>query len=52
MYADIIVDITHEKLDKVFQYGVPPRLEGALRVGMEVIVPFGKSNKEIGRAHV
>ncbi len=47
MYADIIVDITHEKLDKVFQYGVPPRLEGALRVGMEVIVPFGKSNKEI-----
>lgn len=47
MYADIIVDITHEKLDKVFQYGIPSELEGVLQIGMEVIVPFGKSNKEI-----
>ena len=28
MYADIIIDITHEKLDKVFQYRVPEELEG------------------------
>ena len=27
MYADIIIDITHEKLDKVFQYRVPEALE-------------------------
>ena len=47
MYADIIVDITHEKLDKVFQYVIPPELEGTLRVGTEVIVPFGRGNKEI-----
>ena len=47
MYADIIVDITHEKLDKVFQYRIPPKLEGALQIGMEVVVPFGKGNKEI-----
>ena len=26
MYADIIIDITHEKLDKVFQYRVPEEL--------------------------
>ena len=31
LYADIIVDISHEKLDKIFQYAVPSRLEGALR---------------------
>ena len=31
MYADIIIDITHEKLDKVFQYRVPEELEGDLR---------------------
>lgn len=46
MYADIIIDITHEKLDKVFQYLVPEELEADLRVGMEVWVPFGRGNKE------
>lgn len=46
MYADIIVDITHEKLDKVFQYRIPSHLEGELSVGMEVVVPFGRGNRE------
>ncbi len=46
-YADIIVDISHEKLDKTFQYKVPERLLGTLEVGMCVTVPFGKSNKLI-----
>ena len=46
MFADIIIDITHEKLDKVFQYRIPPELEGVLQVGMEVVAPFGKGNKE------
>ena len=46
MYADIIIDITHEKLDKVFQYRIPSHLEGMLKVGTEVVVPFGKGNKE------
>lgn len=48
MYADIIIDITHEKLDKVFQYRIPSELEGILEVGTEVIVPFGRGNKEAG----
>lgn len=46
MYAQVIVDITHEKLDRVFEYSVPPRLEGALQIGSEVVVPFGRGNKE------
>lgn len=45
MYANIIIDITHEKLDKIFQYAVPSRLEGALAAGCEVEVPFGKGNR-------
>lgn len=45
MYANIIIDITHEKLDKIFQYAVPPRLEGILEAGCEVEVPFGKGNR-------
>lgn len=46
MYADIIIDITHEKLDKIFQYKIPEGLKDSLQVGMEVTVPFGKGNKE------
>ena len=46
MYADIIIDITHEKLDKIFQYRVPESLEGKLETGMEVLVPFGRGNRE------
>lgn len=46
MYAKVIVDITHEKLDKVFEYSIPSHLEGVLKVGSEVIVPFGKGNRE------
>ena len=47
MYADIIIDITHEKLDKIFQYRIPQMLEEKLTIGMEVLVPFGKGNREI-----
>ena len=46
MYADIIIDITHEKVDKVFQYRIPSELEGHICVGEPVIVPFGIGNKE------
>lgn len=46
-YADIIVDISHEKLDRPFQYRVPARLTDVLEVGMCVRVPFGSGNKLI-----
>ena len=47
MFADIIIDIKHEKLDKIFQYRIPDRLENELKAGMEVIVPFGKGNRPV-----
>ena len=43
-YADIIIDISHEKLDKSFQYLVPEELEPEIQVGMVVSIPFGKGN--------
>lgn len=43
-YADIIVDISHEKVDRPFQYCIPESLKGRIRVGMEVMIPFGKGN--------
>ena len=47
MFAYVIEDIQHEKLDKIFQYRIPEELELKLRPGMEVVVPFGKGNRQI-----
>ena len=33
VYADVIVDITNEKLDRTFQYKVPPELTGEMQSG-------------------
>lgn len=46
MYVQVIIDITHEKLDRVFEYSIPTELEGMLKIGMEVFVPFGKGNRQ------
>lgn len=46
LYADIIINISHEALDKVFAYKVPFSLIQDIRVGQQVVVPFGRSNKE------
>ncbi|MBR1854949.1 MAG: primosomal protein N', partial [Lachnospiraceae bacterium] len=46
-YADVIVDISHEKLDRPFQYRVPERLRGMLEPGACVQVPFGNGNRLI-----
>ncbi|HJD02264.1 MAG TPA: primosomal protein N' [Candidatus Mediterraneibacter excrementavium] len=47
MFADVIVDIQHEKLDKIFQYRIPESMEDRLEPGMQVLVPFGKGNRRI-----
>lgn len=47
MFANIIIDISHEKLDKTFQYAIPERLAGQIEVGMLVSVPFGNGNRKI-----
>lgn len=45
-YADIIIDIAHEKVDRPFQYRIPAVMENELKEGMCVKVPFGAGNKE------
>ena len=47
LYADIIVDISHEKLDRTFQYRVPESLRGRLEPGACVMIPFGNGNRLI-----
>lgn len=44
MYAEIIVDIASEQVDRVFTYRVPEKLP--LLPGMRVKVPFGPREKE------
>lgn len=45
LYADIIVDISHEKLDKIFQFRIPEALQDELKVGMVAEFPFGAGNR-------
>ena len=40
-FADIIVDISIDKLDKTFQYILPDELLGNVEIGSQVNVPFG-----------
>ena len=47
MFANIIVDISHENLDKPFTYNIPTELIDSVGIGNMVIVPFGKSDRLI-----
>ena len=44
-YANIIVDISHEKVDRPFQYKIPESLRGRLETGMCVRIPFGSGDR-------
>lgn len=46
-YANVIVDISHEKVDRTFQYKIKEELKDSLYVGAKVYIPFGKGNKRI-----
>ncbi|MCR4891193.1 MAG: primosomal protein N' [Lachnospiraceae bacterium] len=46
-YADVILEISHEKLDRPFQYRIPGALEERAVPGAKVRIPFGKGNREI-----
>lgn len=46
-FANIIVDISLEKLDRTFQYRVPEELQGILKEGMQVRIPFGNGGRTL-----
>ena len=46
MYAEVIVDIASEQVDRVFTYRVPDAFSGMLFQGSRVRVPFGFREKE------
>ncbi len=47
LFADTIVEISHEKLDRTFQYRVPEELRDKVVPGTLVNIPFGRSGKLI-----
>lgn len=47
LYADIIVDISHENLDKSYQYAVPDNMKEKALIGTLVEISFGRGNRLI-----
>jgi len=45
LFADVILPVP---LDGLFTYSVPQQLEGQVRVGVRVLVPFGRNKTHIG----
>ena len=45
LFADVIVDISQEKLDHTFSYIVPLSMQSLVNIGTVVQVPFGKGNR-------
>ena len=44
-YASIIIDISHENVDRIFQYRIPKEMLKDVRIGSQVCVPFGSGNR-------
>lgn len=47
IFADVIVNISHENLDQIYQYIVKPEQEASATIGAPVMIPFGRGNRKI-----
>ena len=47
LYANIIIDISQEKLDKTFQYRIPHGMRAAVLPGVPVLIPFGRGDRRM-----
>ncbi len=47
LYADVIVDISVESLDRTYQYRIPDGYDERIVIGSQVIIPFGAGNRKI-----
>ncbi len=45
LYADVIIDISVSRLDKIFQYRVPKELIPEAMAGRQALVPFGPGDR-------
>ncbi len=47
MFAKVIINISNENVDRPFDYLIPEDLTDKIKVGSQVMVPFGKTNRLI-----
>ena len=45
LFADVIIDISHENLDRTYQYLVPEELVEQAVIGAPVEISFGAGNR-------
>ena len=46
MVVGVLVELSSKNIDKVFDYGVPDDLISSIKVGIRVVVPFGRMELE------
>ena len=47
LFADVIIDISHENLDRTYQYRIPDELVSEAVIGAPVEIPFGAGNRSV-----
>ncbi len=46
-YASIIIDISHENVDRTFQYKIPEELQGKIQVGSRFTYPLDRATGSV-----
>ena len=46
MYIGVLVELSNKNIDKVFTYSVPEYLSNKIKLGIRVVVPFGRQTLE------
>lgn len=41
MIVEVIISSNAKDLNRIFDYNVPPKFEGIIKIGSKVLVPFG-----------
>lgn len=47
MYAEVIIDISHSNVDRVFEYKIPEAHASKMKVGARILVPFGNNRTPV-----
>ena len=46
MVAGVLVEVSNQNVDRIFEYSVPHALESIIKIGIRVMVPFGRREVE------
>ena len=46
LVISVLVELSHQNVDKTFDYSVPKELQSKIQIGLRVTVPFGHQTLE------